>query len=44
MPLASVGGELFMLMQLSKLGDSQGLFVHELKAVSEPGVVDYSRE
>ena len=39
MSIASVGDELFMLMQQSKLGDSQGLFVRELKAAPEPGVV-----
>ena len=39
MSITSVGDELFMLMQQSKLGDSQGLFVCELKAAPEPGVV-----
>ena len=39
MSIASVGDELFMLMQQSKLGDSQGLFVRKLKAAPEPGVV-----
>ena len=35
MSFASVGDELFMLMQQSKLGNSQGLFVRELKAAPE---------
>ena len=39
MSITSVGDEWFMLMQQSKLGDSQGLFVRELKAAPEPGVV-----
>ena len=39
-PFASVGDELLMLMQQSKLGDSQGLFARELKAAPEPGVTN----
>ena len=35
----SVGDELLMLMQQSKLGDSQGLFARELKAAPEPCVI-----
>ena len=38
-PFASVGDELLMLMQQSKLGDSQGLFARELKAAPESGVI-----
>ena len=38
-PLACPGDELFVLMQQSKLGDNQGLFIRELKAAPEPGIV-----
>ena len=39
-PLGSnTGDELFLLMQQSTLGDSQGLFTCKLKAAPEPGIV-----